>query len=45
MIATAATGAFVGDHVSYLLGRGAGSRLLARFKQGTKSHAMTVWAP
>jgi membrane-associated protein len=43
VIATAAGGAFVGDHVSYLLGRGAGSRL-ARFKQGTKRHAMTLWA-
>jgi len=44
VIATAAAGAFVGDHVSYLLGRGAGGRLLARFKEGTKRHAMTLWA-
>jgi membrane-associated protein len=43
-IAAAAAGAFVGDHVSYLLGRGAGGRLLARFKPGTKRHAMTLWA-
>jgi membrane protein DedA with SNARE-associated domain len=44
VIATAAAGALVGDHVSYLLGRGAGGRLLARFTPGTKRHAMTLWA-
>jgi membrane protein DedA with SNARE-associated domain len=44
VIAAAAAGAFVGDHVSYLLGRGAGGRLLARFRPGTKRHAMTLWA-
>ncbi|TCN37900.1 membrane protein DedA with SNARE-associated domain [Kribbella orskensis] len=44
VIAIAAAGAFVGDHVSYVLGRGAGGRLLDRFEPGTKRHAMTVWA-
>jgi membrane-associated protein len=44
VIATAAAGAVLGDHVSDLLGRGAGGRLLARFKPGTKRHAMTLWA-
>ncbi|ADB32420.1 SNARE associated Golgi protein [Kribbella flavida DSM 17836] len=44
VIAIAAAGAFVGDHVSYFLGRGAGGRLIARTKPGTKRHAMTLWA-
>lgn len=44
VIAMAAVGAFLGDHVSYALGRGAGGRLLDRFKPGTKRHSMTLWA-
>jgi membrane-associated protein len=44
VIVVAAAGAFVGDHVSYLLGRGAGGRVLDRFSPGTKRHAMTGWA-
>jgi membrane protein DedA with SNARE-associated domain len=40
----AAAGAFLGDHVSYALGRGAGGRLLDRFEPGTKRHKMTRWA-
>jgi membrane protein DedA with SNARE-associated domain len=44
VIAVAAAGAFLGDHVSYFLGRGAGGRLIERTKPGTKRHAMTQWA-
>ncbi|GAA1571577.1 VTT domain-containing protein [Kribbella sancticallisti] len=44
VIAIAALGAFVGDHVSYYLGRGAGGRLLDRLEPGTKRHKMSVWA-
>jgi membrane-associated protein len=44
VIATAAVGAFAGDHVSYFLGRGAGGRLLDRLEPGTKRHSMSVWA-
>ncbi|MFI7065099.1 DedA family protein [Kribbella sp. NPDC050124] len=44
VIVAAAAGAFVGDHVSYLLGRGAGGRLLDRLRLGTKRHAMALWA-
>jgi membrane-associated protein len=44
VIAMAAAGAFLGDHVSYALGRGAGGRLMGRAKPGTKRHALTVWA-
>ncbi|MGY4766478.1 DedA family protein [Kribbella sp. CWNU-51] len=45
VIVVAAIGAFVGDHVSYALGRGAGGRLLDRTKPGTKRHAAVLWAP
>lgn len=44
IIVTAALGAFVGDHVSYFLGRGAGGRLIDRLKPGTKRHASAGWA-
>jgi membrane-associated protein len=44
VVVAAAVGAFVGDHVSYALGRGAGGRLLDRLKPGTKRHAMRLWA-
>jgi membrane-associated protein len=44
VIVVAAAGAFVGDHVSYALGRGAGGRLLDRLQPGTKRHAMSLWA-
>jgi len=40
----AAIGAFVGDHVSYALGRGAGGRLLDRVRPGTKRHTAVLWA-
>ncbi|MDX6263364.1 MAG: rane-associated protein [Kribbellaceae bacterium] len=44
VIAMAAAGAFLGDHISYALGRGAGGRLLDRFEPGTKRHKLTLWA-
>jgi membrane protein DedA with SNARE-associated domain len=44
VIAMAAAGAFLGDHVSYFLGRGAGGRLLDRFEPGTKRHKLSSWA-
>jgi len=44
VIAVAAVGAFVGDHISYWLGRGAGGRLLDRTKPGTKRHTAVQWA-
>jgi membrane-associated protein len=44
VIATAAAGAFIGDHLSYYVGRGAGGRLMDRTRPGTKRHAMTRWA-
>jgi membrane-associated protein len=44
VIAAAAAGAFLGDHVSYAIGRGAGGRLMDRAKPGTKRHAMIAWA-
>lgn len=44
VIACAAAGAFLGDHVSYALGRGAGGRLLDRLEPGTKRHKMSMWA-
>ncbi|GAA1601197.1 VTT domain-containing protein [Kribbella hippodromi] len=44
VIAVAAVGAFIGDHISYALGRGAGGRMLDRVKPGTKRHSAVVWA-
>jgi membrane-associated protein len=44
VIVVAAIGAFIGDHVSYALGRGAGGQLLDRVKPGTKRHAAIQWA-
>ncbi|TDU84505.1 membrane protein DedA with SNARE-associated domain [Kribbella voronezhensis] len=44
VIAVAAAGAFVGDHVSYAFGRGAGGRLMDRAEPGTKRHAMVSWS-
>jgi membrane protein DedA with SNARE-associated domain len=39
IIVAAAAGAFAGDHVSYLLGRTAGGRLLARVTPGSRKAA------
>jgi membrane protein DedA with SNARE-associated domain len=44
VIAVAAAGAFLGDHVSYGLGRGAGGRMIDRLEPGTKRHKMSLWA-
>ena len=44
VIVVAALGAFIGDHLSYALGRGAGGRLLDRVKPGTKRHTAVQWA-
>jgi membrane-associated protein len=44
VIACAAIGAFVGDHVSYAIGRTAGARLLARVRPGTRRRRAFDWA-
>lgn len=44
VIAAAAAGAFIGDHVSWAIGRTAGARLTRRLKPGTKRHATFGWA-
>ncbi|MFF1822733.1 DedA family protein [Kribbella sp. NPDC058245] len=44
VIVAAAVGAFLGDHLSYWLGRGAGGRMLDRVKPGTKRHTAILWA-
>jgi membrane-associated protein len=43
VVALAAVGAFAGDHVSYLVGRGSGGRL-ARLRPGTRRHRALEWA-
>ncbi len=42
IILAAAAGAFVGDHISYFIGRTAGERLMQRAKPGSKKAA--AWA-
>lgn len=44
IVAVAAAAGFVGDHVSYLIGRTAGSRLLDRMKPGTRRRRPFDWA-
>jgi membrane protein DedA with SNARE-associated domain len=44
VVAAAGAGAFTGDHVSYMLGRTAGSRLLKRAKPGSRSKNAFDWA-
>ncbi|TDO55534.1 membrane protein DedA with SNARE-associated domain [Kribbella sp. VKM Ac-2571] len=44
VIVVAAVGAFMGDHISYALGRGAGGRMLDRMTPGTKRYAAVLWA-
>ena len=39
IILAAAAGAFVGDHISYFIGRTAGQKLMARAKPGSKKEA------
>jgi membrane-associated protein len=42
IIVAAAAGAFLGDHISYFIGRTAGERLMRRAKPGSKKEA--AWA-
>jgi membrane protein DedA with SNARE-associated domain len=44
VIAAAAAGALAGDHVSFLIGRTAGARVLERAKPGTRRSAAFDWA-
>ena len=44
VVAVAAAGAFVGDHLSYLLGRRAGRGLLATTPTGSRRRAAYDWA-
>lgn len=44
VVAVAALGAFVGDHVSYLLGRKGGGRLIERLPPHSKKRAPFNWA-
>ncbi len=44
VILAGAAGAFVGDHVSYFIGRTAGSRVKHRIEGGKRSGAMFAWA-
>lgn len=44
LILTAAAGAFVGDHISYTIGRLGGSRLRERTKPGSKTASAFDWA-
>lgn len=44
VIAVAAAGAFAGDHVSYLIGRKAGARLLDRIPGGSRKRRPFDWA-
>ncbi|MFY1597502.1 DedA family protein [Micromonospora sp. WMMD737] len=44
VIAAAALGACVGDHVSYAIGRGGGASRLARFPDGSRRRASSEWA-
>lgn len=44
VILAAALGAFAGDHVSYLLGRSCGERLLRRARPGTRRARAFAWA-
>ncbi|TDW86447.1 MULTISPECIES: DedA family protein [Kribbella] len=44
VIVVAAVGAFMGDHISYALGRGAGGRMLDRMTPGTRRYAAVLWA-
>lgn len=44
VVALAAAGAFLGDHVSFLVGRRAGGRLVRAARPGTRWHAALGWA-
>lgn len=44
VIGAAAAGALIGDHISYLIGRFSGTRLLARVPAGSRREAAFRWA-
>ncbi|GGT89544.1 membrane protein [Actinomadura livida] len=44
VVVAAALGAFAGDHVSFVLGRGSGGRLVRGLRAGTRRHAVFGWA-
>jgi membrane protein DedA with SNARE-associated domain len=44
IILSSAAGAFIGDHISYFIGRFGGARLLARADEGSRSRRMFDWA-
>ncbi|GAA2618112.1 VTT domain-containing protein [Actinomadura fulvescens] len=44
VVVLAAIGAFLGDHISYFIGRGSGSRLTSRLRPGTRRHKAFDWA-
>ncbi|MFA1543604.1 DedA family protein [Actinomadura monticuli] len=44
VVVLAAVGAFTGDHVSFLVGRRAGGRLVRGSRAGTRRHAVFGWA-
>ncbi|MGK5555686.1 DedA family protein [Actinomadura kijaniata] len=44
VVAVAALGAFVGDHVSFLMGRAGGGRLSRWLRPGTRRHRAVEWA-
>ncbi|MFF4877210.1 MULTISPECIES: DedA family protein [unclassified Micromonospora] len=44
VIATAALGALIGDHISYAIGRGGGANRLARFPEYSRRRASSEWA-
>lgn len=44
VVVLAAAGAFIGDHVSYTVGRLSGGRLERRLRPGTRRHGAFAWA-
>ena len=44
VVVMAALGAFAGDHVSFLAGRGSGGRLVRGLRPGSRRHAAFGWA-
>ncbi|MGI5169589.1 DedA family protein [Spirillospora sp. CA-253888] len=44
VVVLAALGAFLGDHISYLVGRGSGGRLTRRLRPGSKKARALDWA-
>lgn len=44
VVLVAAAGAFVGDHISYAIGRFGGARVVARAQSGSRSERASEWA-